>query len=214
MPFSLRWLLALGTILFPSPYLFSFTTAQSPPASPSPSEVAGLRLLATKSEYIFDGTVLSVERIAGADSSGVDEIQISFRVAHAIRGVQTGQILTIREWAGLWEAGEHYRPGERLLLFLYPPSKLGLTSPVGGALGRFAIDPGGNVIVETAKLAALLGDLPPRVQVDQVTTAQGSSAQVSRTSNFADRTSRRNLPAQSRLNSRAFALAIQRMGSR
>jgi hypothetical protein len=33
------------------------------------------------------------------------------------------------------------------MLFLYPPSKLGLTSPVGGPLGRFKIDPDGRVIL-------------------------------------------------------------------
>jgi hypothetical protein len=33
-----------------------------------------------------------------------------------------------------------YRVGERLMLFLHAPSKLGLTSPVGGSAGRFAID--------------------------------------------------------------------------
>ena len=162
MPLSLRWLLALGTILFPFPYLFPFVMAQSLPANTLPSAVIGLRLLATKSRYIFEGTVLTVARIAGADSGGVDQVRISFRVAHAIRGVQDGQILAIREWAGLWDSGERYQPGERLLLFLYPPSKLGLTSPVGGQLGRFAVDSGGNVIVENARLAALLGGLSPR----------------------------------------------------
>ena len=37
------------------------------------------------------------------------------------------------------------------MLFLYPPSKVGLTSPVGGGAGRFRVDPQGNVIVEPRK---------------------------------------------------------------
>jgi len=34
-----------------------------------------------------------------------------------------------------------------VLLFLYPNSKLGLTSPVGGALGRYRVDNAGRVLV-------------------------------------------------------------------
>jgi len=45
----------------------------------------------------------------------------------------------------LWSFGLRYRRGERALLFLYPPSRLGLTSWVGGPLGRFAVDSTGSV---------------------------------------------------------------------
>jgi hypothetical protein len=213
MPFTLRWLLALGTILFPFPYLIPLAIAQSLPANSSPADVTGLRLLTAKSGYIFDGTVLTVEPIAGAEPGSVGAVQISFRVEQAIRGVQTGQVLTIREWAGLWDAGDRYRPGERLLLFLYRPSKLGFTSPVGGPLGRFSIDSRGNVIVENARLADLLGVPSSGAQVGRAAIGQDSSAQISQKSNFADRTSQTKVPAQSRVNSRALALAIQRMDS-
>jgi hypothetical protein len=80
------------------------------------------------SGYIFDGTVLSVQS-APDDANGLATVQITFRVEQAIRGTRAGQILTIREWAGLWNSGERYHAGERLLLFLYSPSSLGLTSP-------------------------------------------------------------------------------------
>jgi hypothetical protein len=48
---------------------------------------------------------------------------------------------------GLWESGERYQNGEHVLLFLYPPSKIGLTSPVGGKLGRFQMDNTGHVLL-------------------------------------------------------------------
>jgi hypothetical protein len=102
--------------------------------------------LIRSSGYIFAGTVKSVER-AAPKGHGVATVVINFHVDQAVRGVRTGQTLAIREWAGLWESGERYRPGERVLLFLYPPSKLGLTSPVGGPMGRFKIDPQGRVIL-------------------------------------------------------------------
>jgi len=60
---------------------------------------------------------------------------VTFRIDEAIRGVKKGQSIQISEWGGLWQAGERYQAGEHVLLFLYPQSKLGLTSPVAGSLG-------------------------------------------------------------------------------
>jgi hypothetical protein len=120
--------------------------------------ISNLRLLARSSGCIFDGTVLSVEPVAQNESGSVATIQITFRVEQAVRGTRTGQVLTIREWAGLWNSGERYYPGERVLLFLYSPSKLGLTSPVGGPSGRFSVDSHGNVLLENGRLPALALD--------------------------------------------------------
>jgi hypothetical protein len=110
--------------------------------------------IARNSGYIFAGTVQSVH-LASPEPRSVPTVQISFHVDEAIRGVRSGQTLVIREWAGLWNSGEHYRVGERVLLFLYPPSKLGLTSPVGGAMGRFAVGPRGRVIVSRGRISFL-----------------------------------------------------------
>ena len=93
-----------------------------------------LRELAQKSGYIFAGTVMAVERVHTAPGE-VATVLISFRVDQAIRNVQAKQILTVREWAGLWESGERYRIGDRVVLFLYRASKLGLTSTVSGPFG-------------------------------------------------------------------------------
>jgi hypothetical protein len=109
------------------------------------------RPLMRSSGYIFAGTVKSVER-AAPRGNGVATVLINSHVDQALRGVRTGQTLAIREWAGLWESGERYRSGERVLLFLYPPSKLGLTSPVGGFRGRFRIDPSGRVILNPGRV--------------------------------------------------------------
>jgi hypothetical protein len=68
---------------------------------------------------------------------------LSFRVDEPIAGVERGQILTIREWAGAWSMHRPMSRGEHILIFLYPPSRLGLTSPVGGSLGQIALDPSG-----------------------------------------------------------------------
>jgi hypothetical protein len=107
------------------------------------------------SGYIFSGEVVAVEQEAATQPNRVATVRISFRVEQGIRGVHRGQTLTIREWAGLWESGEHYRPGESVLLFLYPPSKLGLTSAVGGSAGHFPINGNGQIVLAEEQIAAL-----------------------------------------------------------
>lgn len=97
-----------------------------------------------KAGYVFAGTVTSIGRIS-AGASAIDSVEITFHVDRAIRGVRTGQTLTIREWSGLWASGERYSIGQQVVLFLYKPSKLGLTSPVGGSSGRVSIDAEGKV---------------------------------------------------------------------
>lgn len=115
-----------------------------PPSAAYPQHPSPLTLSAG---YIFAGTVKSIAR-AAPNKNAVATVQINFHVDQGMRGVRTGQVLTIREWAGLWASGERYRIGERVLLFLYPPSKLGLTSPVQGSMGRFSIDSDGRVGVD------------------------------------------------------------------
>jgi hypothetical protein len=95
---------------------------------------------------VFAGTVIKVEHFSSTNAPGVTKV--SFRVETAIRGTRRGQILKINEWEGLWNSGERYQVGERVLLFLYPKSRLGLTSPVGGALGRYRFDDAGRVLMQ------------------------------------------------------------------
>jgi hypothetical protein len=66
--------------------------------------------------------------------------------------------LTIHEWAGLWTSGERYRVGQHVLLFLYSPSKLGLTSPVAGGMGRFPMDSRGQIVMTAQHLESLAED--------------------------------------------------------
>lgn len=102
------------------------------------------RIAVRSAGMIFSGTVLKIEHLHSAGFPGVT--QVTFRVESAMRGARRGQTLMVREWAGLWSSGERYRTGERVLLFLYPRSKLGLTSPVGGPSGRYEVDHAGRVL--------------------------------------------------------------------
>jgi hypothetical protein len=116
-----------------------------------------LRELSRQSAYIFAGTVIAVEH-EPSNSGQLPVMRITFRVNQAIRGVADRQFLVLREWAGLWDSGDRYRVGQRLLLFLYRPSRLGLTSPVRGSLGRFVMNTNGEVVLQEARRAALFSD--------------------------------------------------------
>ena len=106
---------------------------------------------------IFSGQVTSVAP-ASPPGSAVRTVAITFHVERAIRGVSAGQDLTMFQWIGMWTSGQRYRVGDRALLLLYPPSKLGLTSSVAGAMGRFTIDSLGHIIFTEQHLAAFRTD--------------------------------------------------------
>lgn len=127
--------------------LASFAAAQ-PPDQIAAARVLGpyWKQLSRSAGMVFAGTVLGVETQPAKNDRPVPTIQVRFRVDRAIAGVQPGQVLTIREWAGAWSTHRGMRTGQRMLLFLYPPSRLGLTSPVGGSLGQVMLDPNGKVV--------------------------------------------------------------------
>jgi len=131
-----------------------------PRASPValPPGAMGWQQIVRAAGIIFTGRVISVGGAASAFGRDAPSTMITFQVEHAMRGTSTGQTLTIHEWAGLWTNGERYRVGERVLLFLYPPSRLGLTSPVGGAAGKFAVDAQGRIAMNAGHLATFAGD--------------------------------------------------------
>jgi len=80
--------------------------------------------------------------------------------------VRRGQTVEINEWAGLWQSGERYHAGERVLLFLYPPSRLGLTSPAGNRAGRFPVNRTGQVT-----LRGPVGKPPRTIEIRRVVAA-------------------------------------------
>lgn len=121
-------------------------SAKSRAAAPNHVPVE-LQSMAARAGAIFSGRVISVVPVRAVASDRVATVTVTFQVEQAIRGVKAGQMFTFREWAGLWSGGERYRAGQRLLLFLYAPSRLGLTSPVGGDSGRLPVDAQGRVLL-------------------------------------------------------------------
>jgi hypothetical protein len=128
---------------------------QAPPVGPAGA--IDLAEIARAAETIFSGTVTGITRHADR-SPTIETVAITFHVEQVVRGAKAGQDLTIRQWMGAWTAGQRYRVGERVFLFLYPASKLGLTSSVNGSIGRFRIDPGGHVWLSAQQRSAFRKD--------------------------------------------------------
>jgi hypothetical protein len=135
-----RYLLPISLVAF-----FLPTYAQNHPTS-SPRTPISIAELKRRAGSIFVGTVSAVRPLRERSSGRVVTVQIQFHVEQGIRGVRNGQIFRMREWAGLWSQGERYRVGQRMVLFLYAPSALGLTSPVNGSAGRFDVDRNGFIV--------------------------------------------------------------------
>ena len=136
-------------------------TAPEPgfPARPVlPPGAIGFQQIAHASGIIFSGTVTSITRHLANRAQAVETVAITFHVERAIRGASPGMDLTVSQWMGLWSSGQRYRVGERVLVFLYPPSKLGLTSSVGAEIGRFRVDPAGRVMLSAQQLSAFRAD--------------------------------------------------------
>jgi hypothetical protein len=131
-------------------------TSLSPPFRIPPGTI-GFPLIARAAGIIFSGTVTAIGHHPGIRNQP-ETAAITFHVEQAIRGAAPGEDLTILEWTGVWSSGQRYRVGERALLFLYSPSKLGLTSCVGGAIGRFTLDPFGHVLLSAQQRAYFRAD--------------------------------------------------------
>ncbi len=113
-------------------------------------------VLAAGAQTVTDQTVTSqtvINQTAATDRLApgtTPAVQLTFHVDEAIAGVERGQVLTIHEWAGAWSMHRPMSKGQHFLIFSYPPSRLGLTSPVGGSLGQVALDASGQNVSNSA----------------------------------------------------------------
>ncbi len=150
-------------LLFPFVALLSLSAQirTAPPSRVPPT----LQQATQRAGTIFAGRVMSITPIRATASDRIGSVQVTFQVEQAVRGVRVGQTLSIREWAGLWSSGERYHMGERLMLFLYAPSKVGLTSPVGGPGGRLAVDREGRVRLSPLQAQAVRV-ISPQIRID------------------------------------------------
>ena len=97
-----------------------------------------LHAMSRLAAVIFAGQVIGVRRHDAVDGA-TGTVEIELAVEDAVRGV-SGDSYTLREWAGLWPAGDQpFRVGQRFLMLLHAPGVAGLSSPVGGTDGAIPI---------------------------------------------------------------------------
>jgi len=105
---------------------------------------------------IFIGKCVSVT--VDLDENGIPSTFARFEVEEGVKGADSGQTILIKQFGALRTplkvgegesrvvpmktislAGGSYETGSEYLLFLYPESSLGFTSPVGAGQGRFEV---------------------------------------------------------------------------
>lgn len=117
-----------------------------------------LEQMTRQADRIFVGHCLGLE--TSLDEHGYPATYVRFEVTEAVKGVDAGETLLIKQFGtdhltfrasggekvlvplkSLALSPKSYSAGSEYLLFLYPDSSLGFTSPVGGGQGRFDVLP-------------------------------------------------------------------------
>jgi hypothetical protein len=143
------------------------------------------RELSRSAGMIFSGTLLGIDAQPAGMGRPLPLVLTQFRVDRAIAGVRAGEVLAIREWAGAWSMSRPMGRGQRFLIFLYPTSRLGLTSPVGGRLGQVVLDSGGEIVRSGVPAPNPRFRLPPTGPTNQVDVASGTKARFRSSHNAA-----------------------------
>ncbi|HEY1679830.1 MAG TPA: hypothetical protein VGG04_19090 [Candidatus Sulfotelmatobacter sp.] len=129
-----------------------------PVPAPRLPEIKAFRQLVRAAGTIFAGTVTRIEPRPAEGGRALETVAITFHVDHAIRGAVPGESFTVSQWIGTWSAGQRYRVGERVALFLYPASRIGLTSSVAGPMGRFEMDAARRIVLSEQHRVLFRGD--------------------------------------------------------
>jgi len=138
--------------------------------------------LATSAGTIVRGQVIDSRVEPHPQYRNISTIRLTLRVADAIYG-NTGQQITYRMFlaSGNFAAPRNttkYRAGDELILFMYPESQYGLTSPVGGDQGRFQVlRTGGKAkVVNGLNNTGLFQDLGQVAKAQSRTMTQAEAA--------------------------------------
>ena len=89
-------------------------------------------------DRVFAGTCEKTEEIEKDPISNLRVVRYTFKVIEGIIGVNSDEIVFTQWKPTTIDAG--YVAGEKYIVFLYPNSRLGLTSPVGYMQGKFLIE--------------------------------------------------------------------------
>ena len=97
-----------------------------------------LEEITDSADRIFSGICTEIEEISTDPFAKVPVIRYTFKVVEKIKGIEKNEI-SFKQWKPTAsDAG--YEAGKKYILFLYPNSNIGLTSPVGFLQGHFSVD--------------------------------------------------------------------------
>lgn len=100
-----------------------------------------LEEITNSADRVFAGTCKKIEEIEKDPLSNLKVVRYTFRVLETIKGVSTDEI-TFTQWKPTTVEAP-YVIGKKYVMFLYPNSRLGLTSPVGYMQGKFLVEKAG-----------------------------------------------------------------------
>lgn len=108
------------------------------------SRQVSLSEMATGAGRVVYGRIVEVRSGTHPDYSHIAVTFVTLDVIEMIKG-SAAQRLTFMQFAGAQGRGRNfhlpgYATGEEVMLFLYPESRYGFTSPVGEGQGKFAIN--------------------------------------------------------------------------
>ena len=98
-----------------------------------------LEEITSASDRIFAGICTNVEEIEDDPESKLPVLKYTFKITEAIKGLQGKEEVTFKQWKPTVRS-VGYETGKKYVLFLYPDSERGLTSPVGFEQGLFDIE--------------------------------------------------------------------------
>ena len=103
-----------------------------------------LEEITSASDRIFAGICTGAEEIEEDPESKLPVFKYTFKITEAIKGLNGKEEITFKQWKPTTN-GASYEIGEKYVLFLYPNSERGLTSPVGFLQGQFEIQKKGFI---------------------------------------------------------------------
>ena len=96
------------------------------------------------SDRIFTGICTGAEEIEDDPESKLSVVQYTFKITEVMKGLQEKEEITFKQWKPtVKDAG--YEIEKKYILFLYPNSERGLTSPVGFLQGQFEVEKKGLI---------------------------------------------------------------------
>ncbi len=93
-------------------------------------------------DRVFAGVCEEIEEIEKDPISNLRVVKYTFKITEAIIGINSDEI-TFTQWKPT-TTDVGYVVGEKYVIFLYPNSRLGLTSPVGYMQGKFLVEKQGS----------------------------------------------------------------------